>query len=451
VTTHRGGRSHRQEPARRSAGGARRAERPPRRLRPAVIVTALALLAAGGWAASGLSRSDDDRGAAGREPEAAARDVRLAWGPTSGELARARELVADWGAARLAGQVIVGRYHGTEPEEAAALVRSLHLAGVSITNENVTDEAQVRDTTAAVSRSVAADGRDFPAVIGVDQEGGTVAHLDGVATGFPAFAEAGAAIEADARAGRRRVRDAAYAAALELRALGFTWVFAPVADVTIGSSDPTIGSRSASSDPRVAAGATGAAVRGYNRAGVVSTTKHFPGHGAVDDDSHLVLPELDSSLAELRGRDLLPFRAAVRAGAPAVMISHVAVGALAPDRPASLAPEVYGLLADDLGFDGLTVTDSLGMGALSGLEKPAVQALLAGADLLLMPADTERSHATVTAAIRSGELPRERVEDAAATVIAVQMWQQRVAATRPVPADASERAEAAADALTESD
>ena len=282
------------------------------------------------------------------------------------------------------------------------MVRDLHLAGVCVTNDNVVDGEQVRATTAAVSEAVADDGRTFPAVIGVDQEGGLVAHLRGVATDFPAFAEAGEAIAADPGTGEQVVTDAARSTALELRQLGFTWVFAPVADVTIGAADPTIGTRSPSSDPALAAEATAAAVTGYDEAGLVSTTKHFPGHGGVTADSHEMLPVLDATLEELEARDLRPFEAAVAAHAPAVMMSHLDVEALAPGTPASLAPTVYDYLRDELGFEGVTITDSLGMGAVAGRDMPAVTALNAGADLLLMPVDTRNTHAVVTDAIESG-------------------------------------------------
>src|SRR5690606_12991150 len=145
--------------------------------------------------------------------------------------------------------------------KAAKMVRKLHLAGVSVTGENVVDEEQVRETTEAVSEAVAADGRTFPAVIGVDQEGGVVSHLRGVATEFPEFAATGEAIEAKPRKGVRVTTEAARTTALELRDLGFTWAFAPVADVTVGASDPTIGSRSPSEHPRTAATAVAAAVQ----------------------------------------------------------------------------------------------------------------------------------------------------------------------------------------------
>lgn len=372
------------------------------------------------------------------------RDAPTGWGPTEGELARASGIVARWDVRRLAGQVIVGRYAGTDPAEPAALVRDLHLAGVSVTSGNVVDEAQVRATTAAVTEAHGADGRDWPPVIGVDEEGGVVSHLRGVATEFPAFASAGVAIERRGREGERVVREAARATALELRDLGFTWVFAPVADVTVGAADPTIGSRSPSTDPALAARAVQAAVTGYRGGGVVSTTKHFPGHGSATADSHETLPTIGATLPQLRSRDLRPFAAAVEAGAPAIMMAHLDVPALQPGLPSSLAPKVYDFLREELGFEGLAITDSLGMGAALSKDYPALRALEAGADLLLMPVDARVTHQLVVEAVRSGDLSRARVEEAAARVVALQLWQQRVAADVPVPDDVGGRAQQAA-------
>lgn len=399
---------------------------------------------AGATSPSGTAESSGSSEPAAPTEPAVDPDAPTGWGPTEGELAEAQETAASMTEAELAGQVVVGRYRGTNPAEAAAMVRDLHLAGLSVTSENLLDEAQARAMTAAISGAVAEDGRDVPAVVGVDQEGGTVEQLRGIATTFPAFAEAGEALAADQQRGRRVVTAAADAAGLELRDLGFTWVFGPVADVTIGAADPTIGSRSPSSDVDLAAEAVVAALAGYAGAGLVTTVKHFPGHGAVTSDSHLTLPELDSTLAELRARDLRPFEAAVDAGAPAVMMSHIALDALAPGRPATLAAPVYDLLRDEVGFEGVVITDSLGMGAVVGRDTPAVQALNAGADLLLMPADTEATQGTLTAAITSGLVPRERAEEAAARVIALQRWQARTAAAVPVPDDVGARAEQAA-------
>ncbi|CUR58930.1 Glycosyl hyrolase, family 3 [metagenome] len=422
-----------------------------RALRPRLAVLAAGVLmvtacAAGSGDGSGPADSSSptvstDEPTATESPEDP--NTPTSWGPTIGEVEQARQLVSTWSPDQLAGGVIVGRYHGTDPAEPAAMVRDLHLAGVSITTDNVTDRDQVLATTAAVAEAAAEDGRDFPPVIGVDQEGGYVSHLRGIATDFPHFQSAGLAIEDDLRSGRKVTRLAARATGYELRDLGFTWVFAPVADVTIGAADPTIGARSASEDPKVAALATAYAVKGYDSAGIVSTVKHFPGHGTATTDSHDVLPVVDSSLEEIRAHDLPPFELAIAKRAPAVMMSHLDLTSVAPDVPASMAPEVYDLLRDDLGFEGVAITDSLGMGAVGGRPTPALQALQAGADLLLMPVDNATTHQIIVDAVKSGELSRDRIEEAAARVVALQMWQARIAAKRPVPPDVVEQAQAA--------
>lgn len=405
-----------------------------------IAVAASALLTA--CAATGSTQvQPNDAGAptAPAEPAPTATynpDEPTGWGPTVGELEAAKAEVATWTPGQLAGQVIVGRWRGTDPAEAAAMVSDLHLSGVQLTGANIVDEAQVRAVNGAVTNAFAASGRDFPPIIGVDQEGGQVAHLSGVTTDLPAFATAGAAVSAG-EAGADAVQRAMAAAALELRDLGFTWIFAPVADVTIGAADPTIGSRSPSSDPVLAGKAATAAVLGYNDAAMVSTVKHFPGHGSATEDSHETLPVLTASLEQLRARDLPPFAEAIDAGAPAVMIGHLDVPALAPGMPSSLAPQTYAMLRDEFGFQGVAITDSLGMGGVMSRPNPATDALLAGADLLLMPADTRAAHASLAQSIESGEVPRARAEEAAARVVALQRWQQRQAAATPVPADAA--------------
>ena len=422
-------------------------------IRPRLAVTAACVLLVCGCGSTGSDPGDATSSSSSSTPPSASSttatetpddpDTPSSWGPTLGEIEDARDLVSTWSPEQLVGQVIVGRFHGTDPEEPARMLRELHLAGMSVTGDNVVDRAQVLAMTAALAEAARDDGRDFPPVIGVDQEGGYVSHLRGIATEFPHFQSAGLAITSDPRLGRRLTRAAARTTGLELRALGFTWVFAPVADVTIGAADPTIGPRSPSDDPDVAAQAIGAAVKGYDDAGIVSTVKHFPGHGTATNDSHDTLPVVDSTLAEIEAHDLPPFESAIAHRAPAVMLSHLDLTAIAPDVPASMAPQVYALLRDDLGFEGVAVTDSLGMGAVAGRPTPALKALEAGADLLLMPVDTAATHQVLLDALASGELSRERVEEAAARVVALQMWQARVAARRPVPVDVVDRARAA--------
>jgi beta-N-acetylhexosaminidase len=236
-----------------------------------------------------------------------------------------------------------------------------------------------------------------------------------------------------AAADRQLAHDAAAASGRELRAAGFTMVFAPVADVTIGSTDPTIGSRSAGGRPRLVAAMVAAASTGYASSGIVSVLKHFPGHGALTADSHETLPVQPAGLAGLRRRDFVPFRAAIEARAPAVMLGHISVARVDPGVPADLSRPVVHLLSSGLGFEGLAVTDALDMAAVTnsyGARRAPVAALRAGMDMLLMPADTAMAHRAILDAIRDGSLSRLRLRNAAAKVIALMMHQAQAA---PVP------------------
>src|SRR6478735_9407716 len=334
------------------------------------------------------------------------------WGPTVAELDRAARIVGRMKLPDLAGQVIVADWQGTDAP--VRMVRDLHLGGVIAFSANVASAEQVRAVNRALTRQVP---RTWPLFLGVDQEGGVVERLRGAATRFPTFMSTGAAGDAG-------LTQEAYAAgAAELRGLGFTVDFAPDADVTSGPGDPTIGSRSASSRPTTVAEQVVAAANGFSGAGVLPVIKHFPGHGSVPADSHLTLPVQTRSLADLEASDLVPFREAVAAGLPAVMVGHIDVRAVDPRMPSSLSRKVTtGLLRDELGFGGLVVTDSLRMAGVTRGRSPgrtALQAIRAGADVLLMPPSPAAARAALVKAVRSGTLPRRRLEQSAARQIAL--------------------------------
>lgn len=346
-----------------------------------------------------------------REPKPPASQT--SWGPTRAEVRHARELVSALPLAQLAGQVIVAGYHGTGSP--ARLVRRLHLGGTVPVAENISSSEQIRAVNASVQRAV--EGRGYPALIGVDQEGGTVVRVRDAATRFPSFMSAGAAGDVDL------TRLAATANAREMRGLGFTSVLAPVADVTRGPADPVIGTRSASGFPKVAAAHVVAAEQGIAAAGMIGALKHFPGHGSVTVDSHRALPVLRTPLATLRRTALVPFRRGIDAGASAVMVGHLDVRAVDPGVPATLSREVVsGLLRGELGFRGVVMTDALSMGAVSqryGSAKAAARAVSAGVDVVLMPADARAARAGIVDAVRAGRLPRARLETAATRMVAL--------------------------------
>ena len=339
------------------------------------------------------------------------------WGPSLATVEAARAAVAAMSLEQLAGQVLVARYWETDPAAAGQLVTQWHLGGVILMDENIESREQVAATAAAVHAAVVAGGRSWPGIVAVDQEGGRVERLRGLVAPLPAFAAFGGA-------GPDATRSAFGGLGVELRELGITMDMAPVADVTIGPDDPTIGDRSASTDPQVVSVVALAAGRGLLDAGVVPVLKHFPGHGSVTVDSHLALPVQPAPLGALEARDLVPFRSGVAAGLPVVMIGHLDMAQLDPGVPASLSSATYRLLRDDVGFEGVAVTDSLAMGAVPrpAPGQEAVAALVAGADLVLMPWDVTTAHPAIVAAARDGRLSMERLTEAAERVVALQMW-----------------------------
>ncbi len=399
----------------------------------------------GGSAPDEPGRADSAEPAAPDPPTPAERlALRTGWGPTRAELERAARLVHALPLSDLAGQVIVARYAGTAAP--VDLVRRLHLGGVIVFADNVVSAEQVRSTTARLRRDVR---RPWPLLVGVDQEGGTVQRVRGDVSQLPDFMSAGAAGDVSLT---RRV----YAAAAgELRGLGFTTDFAPDADVTIGEADPAIGSRSVGSDPAVVTRHVMAAARGFQDAGLVPVLKHFPGHGSVTADSHVTLPVQTRSVRRLSERDWVPFRRAVDAGLPAIMVGHLDVRAVDPGVPSSLSrPVVTGLLRERLGFRGLVVTDALDMAAVRhhrGPDRAAVAALQAGVDVALMPQDPAGARTAIVRAVREGHLTRRRLEQAAARQVALLLHQRatrRPGQSRPVGTARPMAARLSAEALT---
>jgi len=339
----------------------------------------------------------------------------LPWGPTQAEYDEAAAIVADMSTEELAGQVIVARYGGRAAP--VDLVNRYHLGGVIVMGENVVSPDQVSEMVADLQSGV---DRPYPLVVTVDQEGGRVARVPEPATEFPSLMTLGAARDPEL------VKRVTRASGLELRAMGFTMVFAPDADVTSGPDDPTIGSRSASSDPDLVAQIVRGAVDGYTEAGIVAVAKHFPGHGSVPADSHVELPVQSASLEELGKRDLVPFRSAIEGGVPAVMVAHLNVEAVDPGVPSSVSRAVVDLLRDDLGFDGVIVTDAQDMAGLTatyGAGDAAVRSLEAGVDMVLMPADVATAHAGIVAAVESGRLDARRLAEAATRIVALAIHQ----------------------------
>ncbi len=230
--------------------------------------------------------------------------------------------------------------------------------------------------------------------------------------------------------------------AVEARAVGVHWVFAPVLDVNNNPANPIINTRSFGEDPRLVAALGTAFLRGIEEHGLLATAKHFPGHGDTGVDSHLAMPVIAGDRARLDTVELAPFRAAVGAGVDAVMTGHLAVPSLTgPDGPpATLSRAVLdSLLRGAMGFRGLVVTDALSMGAIVsryGAAQAAVRAFQAGADVLLMPRDAASAIDALTAAVESGAVSEARLDSSVSRLFAAKtregLWARRLVDLRQV-------------------
>jgi beta-N-acetylhexosaminidase len=311
--------------------------------------------------------------------------------------------------------------HGVDT--AAEAVGTHGFGGVFLRPEVISDADQVATLTSQL-HLVGDQPEGLPLLVSIDQEGGAVQRLQAGVDPVPSAATVGATAD------RGYAREEARANGTSLREVGVTRVMAPVADV-----DPTgvseTGSRGYSTDVVAAAPMVVSTMKGYLDAGIIPVVKHFPGLGSVAGDSHVSLPVQPKSVEELRASDLVPFTAAIEAGAPAVMTGHVAVEALEPGIPASTSEAVVeGLLRDDLGFEGVVVTDSQGMGPVHGRwgsGPSAVRSLLAGNDVVLNSPEPDEARRAVARAVAHGRLPEERLDESAARVLALRMYQQRLA------------------------
>jgi beta-glucosidase len=272
-----------------------------------------------------------------------------------------------------------------------------------------------------------------PLFLAADIEEGVGQRFSG-ATWFPPPMALAALAETDLAAALQSATALGACTAREAAAIGLNWMLAPVVDVNNNAHNPVINVRAFGGSPQQVASLTQAFIRGAQHQGVLTTAKHFPGHGDTTVDSHLTLPVLPHSLERLQSLELIPFREAIAVGVDAVMTAHVQIPALDPDLPATLsAATLTGLLRQTLGFTGLIVTDALIMGAITqayGPYEAAVLAVEAGADILLMPQDPEGVIRAVAEAVAIGRLSEERI---IASVERIWRAKQKIASLLTVP------------------
>ncbi len=329
---------------------------------------------------------------------------------------------------RLAAACIFPSFAGYEAPGWALQRIEAGLGGICLFAYNVRD----RDQLASLTASLRAERPDL--VIGIDEEGGDVTRLEADrGSSYPGNGALGAVDDEEL------TEQVAAAIGADLAAVGVNLDFAPVADVNVNPANPVIGIRSFGANAELVARHVAAFVTGLQSRGVAACAKHFPGHGATEQDSHLELPVVTGDV----GDGLLPFRAAIEAGVRSIMTAHVRAPEL-DDLPATVSPAIIaGLLRGELGYKGLVIADALEMKGLSetiGIERGAVLALVAGVDALLVGHDLgEDSVAAVQAAlvdaVGSGELDEGRLREAARRVTETGTWALRPEATGPADAE----------------
>ncbi|WP_216217040.1 glycoside hydrolase family 3 protein [Amycolatopsis aidingensis] len=366
------------------------------------------------------------------EPRPNAPDV------TAGAQAWARQAMRWMSLEQKVGQLFVADVWGQSATEAhpgnqekygvdtaAQVVQRYHVGGVIYFNHGGTDNIETPRQVAGLSnglqRAALRSAPHLPLTISVDQEGGRVTRLGDPATEYPSAMALGATRDQAA------ARELAAISAEELSAIGIRQNFAPVADVNSNPLNPIIGSRSFSAHPDLAAGNVAAQVEGYQEAGrcarsVSTAAKHFPGHGDAATDSHTGLPTIDRTEQEWREIDLPPFRAAIEAGADSIMTAHIRVPSLDPSGdPATLSrPIMTGLLREELGYQGVIVTDSLQMQGVREMYPDSeipVRALEAGVDQMLMPPDLDVAINGVLDAVRGGRISEERIDQSVRRIL----------------------------------
>ncbi|TFB24496.1 beta-N-acetylhexosaminidase [Filobacillus milosensis] len=300
----------------------------------------------------------------------------------------------------------------TASDEIKYLIREYHIGGVILFGRNIGTPEEILNLTRELQLEAKNAGYERPLLICIDQENGAVRRLGEGATIMPGAMLLGAtgkpelAYEAGKVTGR------------ELRALGINWNLAPVVDVNNNPLNPVIGVRSFGEEPEKVADFASEAVRGMQESGVMTTIKHFPGHGDTNVDSHLDLPVINHGMDRLERVELVPFKACLEKGADTVMSAHVYFPTIEPEqnRPATLSKRVItGLLREKLGFDRVVTTDCMEMDAIAkgiGTPQGGVEAVKAGIDLVMVSHlhdQQEKTIELIVESIKNGDISKEHI------------------------------------------
>ncbi|MDY0061772.1 MAG: beta-N-acetylhexosaminidase [Myxococcota bacterium] len=317
---------------------------------------------------------------------------------------------ADLSLAELAGGLLMAGFSGTSPPASLLeLVAHRGLGGVVLFSRNIATPDQTRELVDALRQ---ASPSPLPLLVAVDQEGGAVARFREPFTRFPPMARLGEVGDPELAQAVGRVLGS------ELAAVGVNLDFAPVLDVLTRADNPAIGRRALATEPSRVALLGTRLIAGLQDAGVAACAKHFPGHGDAALDSHHQLPVLPHTRERLQQVELPPFVAACAVPVATVMVGHLLLPRLDPEQPASLSrPLIQGLLREELGYQGVVVTDDLEMAPIAegvGMARAAELGLHAGVDLFLVCHRLDRQQELLDAlceAVVQGRVPRQRLEE----------------------------------------
>ncbi len=294
----------------------------------------------------------------------------------------------------------------------ADIVVNHDLGGVIYLEDNIESAQQVRAMSRDLQDAAIAD-TGIGLLVAVDQEGGRVSRLSDEMSLFPPAQS----MSGDAEL----VRETNYVTGQQVQQQGVNVVLAPVADVIDPASPSFIDDRSFGTDPGVVATMVGAAVDGLQSAGVAAAVKHWPGHGATPVDSHQLLPTLDIDRTLWEQRERVPFEEAIDRDVAIVLVGHLALPQFDPSgAPATVSPPLIdGLLRDELGFDGVVMTDALNMGAVGSIPERelVVDAVLAGVDIILIPPSLTEATTALRDAVADGRLSQERLDQSVTRVL----------------------------------
>lgn len=313
------------------------------------------------------------------------------------------------------GQMIVAGFNGTDVnEELINLVNTNKVGGVILFKRNIETSEQLKK----LNNNIDGLNKEIPLFISVDEEGGRVNRLPSDMENFPSAREVGL----------KNDKDYAYnngkSIGESLKVTGFNMNYAPVLDIFSNPKNTVIGDRAFGSDVETVSTMGIATMKGIEEEGIISVIKHFPGHGDTSVDSHYGLPIVYKTLEELENFELIPFKKAIKEGCKAIMVSHILLDKIDKQNPSSMSETVVtDILREQLGFDGVVITDDMEMGAITEnftVEDACVQSIIAGCDIVLIGSGNESIYNTIKAikdSISNGKITEERINESVVRII----------------------------------